>query len=123
MSGSSNRLCPRSSMSRKDPSEFRIRTSSAGARQQTPLTVKAEADVLSVVLNGHGHTIRFDGPLREVVVQGLWNDRAFCAQIERSHLRSSVRGWRSHYPALIAPTENLSSTHSEISKDQANRQM
>ena len=67
-----------------------VQTGSVGARQQTPVTVKAEADVLSVVLNGHGHTIRFDGPLREVVVHGLWNDRAFCAQIERVGLNFRV---------------------------------
>ena len=67
-----------------------VQTGSAGARQQTPVTVKAEADVLSVVLNGQGHTIHFDGPLREVVVHGLWNGRAFCAQIERVGLNFRV---------------------------------
>ena len=61
-------------------------TDSAGTRRQTPVTVNAVGDALRVALNGQSHTIRFDGPLRDIAVHGAWNGQPFCAQIERAGL-------------------------------------
>jgi propionyl-CoA carboxylase alpha chain len=60
-----------------------VQTDSLGVREQTPVTVKSDGDMLRIGLNGHVHTIRFNGPLRHIVVQGAWNGQPFCAQIER----------------------------------------
>ncbi|MBL8303917.1 MAG: acetyl/propionyl-CoA carboxylase subunit alpha, partial [Ideonella sp.] len=54
-----------------------------GRMQSVPVTVKAEDDGYRVTLGGASHHIRFDSPLREVVIHGQLDGRPFCAQIER----------------------------------------
>jgi propionyl-CoA carboxylase alpha chain len=62
----------------------------AGRRQQTPVTVQAEATVFRVKLGEAEHVVRFDGAMREIAAHGSFDGAPFCAQIERQGLHYRV---------------------------------
>ncbi len=80
-----------------------VQTADDGVRQTTPARVAGDQGVFRVELAGRRHAIRFDGPLRDVMVRGevVHDDDGagspFCAQVERLPLAYRV----SHQGAMV----------------------
>lgn len=60
-----------------------VLTDETGRRDQIPVGVRPTGSVLHVTLAGQTHEVKLDSPLRDVAVQGTFDGKPFCAQIER----------------------------------------
>jgi propionyl-CoA carboxylase alpha chain len=60
-----------------------VLTDESGRRDQIPVSVRPSNATLHVTLAGQTHEVRLDSPLRDIAVQGSFDGKPFCAQIER----------------------------------------
>ena len=67
-----------------------VQIDAAGARRQTPATVRVDGDAFVVVIAGKTYAIRLGGHLRDVAVSRSVNGKPFSAQIERLMLAYRV---------------------------------
>ncbi len=80
-----------------------------GGRLYTPLSAASDGDVMVVTIGGHRHRITFDGAPRDIVVRGTFDDRLWCAQIERVGL-----GWHITHDGVVEAVRVLAPRDAEL---------
>ena len=80
-----------------------------GGRLYTPLSAAGDGDVMVVTVGGRRHRITFDGALRDIVVRGTFDDRPWCAQIERAGL-----GWHITHDGVVESVRVLAPRDAEL---------